>query len=260
MKKKYIYAFIRVSLIILISALSINFISTPVSKLQAETSFLTIELIIGLIVLTIISFFILFIAKKTYQMISEWILFFILSFLSIMFIFSFFILPSNVNQSSMFPTLSSGDRILIYHYQYEVKKDDIVVIEMRPTIYPNIPSGSFIDEQSNQVKDYVYYVKRVYGMPGDTINFERVSILSENFNIFINGEKVFSISGVAYTVTQSQKLAIELQLVENKIESGYFVLGDNAPSSLDSRAFGLVRDIDVMGKVIYKLWPIGGVS
>jgi signal peptidase I len=260
MKKKYLNASIRLTFTLILSAISIHFILTPVSKLQAETSFLTIEWMIAIIIFSMGAFILLFLPKTLYHTISEWIGFFILSFLSIMFVFSFFILPSNVNQSSMFPTLSSGDRILIYHYQYEVKKDDIAVIEIRSNIYSNIPAASFIDPQTNQPKDFVYYVKRVYGIPGDTLTFERVSFLSENFYIYLNGEKLYSISNVAYTLTQAQKSEIETQLVENRIETGYFVLGDNAPSSLDSRAFGLVRDIDMKGKVIYKLWPFGGIS
>lgn len=260
MKKKVVLASIRLTVIFLLSAMTIRFILTPVSKLQAETSFLTIGWIIGLLILSVISFFLIFIPNKVFQSMSEWIGFFTLSFLSIMFVFSFFILPSNVNQSSMFPTLSSGDRILIYHYQYDVEKDDIVVIEMRSNIYPNIPNASFIDPDTSQMNDFVYYVKRVFGIPGDILTFERVSFLSENFYIFINGEKLYSVSDAAYTVTQLQKNAITSQLVENVIESGYFVLGDNAPSSLDSRAFGLVREMDIMGKVVFKIWPFGGVS
>jgi signal peptidase I len=177
-----------------------------------------------------------------------------------MFVFSFILLPSNVNQSSMFPTLSSGDRILIYHFQYETKRDDIVVIEMRPEIYPLIPQASFIDPDTGLASDLVYYVKRVFGMSGDTLTFERTSFNSEQFHIFLNGTQLFSTSQVAYTLSYQQKVALEDQLESNVIPNDFvFVLGDNALSSLDSRAFGLVRDEDIMGKVIYKLWPFGGV-
>lgn len=261
MKKLHVKATIKLLLSLVISIISIQFLIVPVSKLQLETSFISIPLIIILLILSIVGFMMIFLKQHVIHQVSDWLTFFTLSFLSVMFVFSFVILPSNVNQSSMFPTLASGDRIIIYHYQYETTLNDIVVIEMRQDVYPQVPNSSFIDPQTQDTTDFVYYVKRVYGMEGDIITFVRTSFNSEQFHIFINGVQLFSTSQVAYTLTFLQKLALEDQLEGQTIPDDFvFVLGDNALSSLDSRAFGLVRDQDIMGKVIFKLWPFGGVS
>lgn len=260
MRKHVLKSSIRMIFLLAISTISIVFIVFPVSKLYEETSILSISLILIVLMISMSGYVLSFFKQSTYQHVSDWITFFSLSFVSILFVFSFFILPSNVNQSSMFPTLSSHDRILIYHFMYEVEKNDIVVIEMRQDVYPNIPNTSFMDAYSTNQNDFVYYVKRVYAMKGDTITFERTSNNSDTFHIFVNDVKLESSVNVSYTLTFSQMTFLQSQLKDSVIEQGYFVLGDNALASLDSRAFGLVRDIDVMGKVIFKLWPFGGVS
>ena len=35
----------------------------------------------------------------------------------------------------------------------------------------------------------------------------------------------------------------------------YFILGDNRPISKDSRYFGPVKEDEIIGKVIFRLWP-----
>ena len=260
MNKHLIKSNIRLGILLVLSILSTLFILFPVSKLYEETSILSIPVIALIVIVSIFGYGLSFTSKQTYHIVSDWITFFTLSCLSILFIFSFFILPSNVNQSSMFPTLSSNDRILIYHYKYEVKRHDIVVIEMNQDVYPNIPISSFIDAYETNQNDFVYYVKRVYGMKGDKITFERTSPNADTYYIYINDVKIISSVDVSYTLNFSQVALINAQLNNQIIEEGYFVLGDNALASLDSRAFGLVRDIDIMGKVVFKLWPFGRVS
>ena len=260
MRKHVLKSGIRMIFLLVISIISIVFIVFPVSKLYEKTSILSISVILIVLMISMSGYVLSFFKQSTYQHVSDWITFFSLSFMSILFVFSFFILPSNVNQSSMFPTLSSNDRILIYHFMYEVEKNDIVVIEMRQDVYPNIPNTSFMDPYSTNQNDFVFYVKRVYAMKGDTITFERTSNNSDTFYIFVNDVKLESSVNVSYTLTFNQMTFLQSQLKDSVIEQGYFVLGDNALASLDSRAFGLVREIDVMGKVIFKLWPFGGVS
>jgi signal peptidase I len=260
MNKHLIKAHLRIVLVFVISIVSVVFILFPVSKLYKETSILSIPVIAFIVIISTFGYVLSFTKTKTYHVISDWITFFTLSSLSILCIFSFFILPSNVNQSSMFPTLSSNDRILIYHYKYEVELHDIVVIEINIDVYPNIPISSFIDPYETDQKDFVYYVKRVYGMKGDTITFERTSPNSDTYYILINDVKLISSVDVSYTLNFSQMQFLESQLNNHVIEEGYFVLGDNALASLDSRAFGLVREVDMMGKVVFKLWPFGRVS
>ena len=99
-----------------------------------------------------------------------------------------------------------------------------------------------------------YYVKRIYGLPGETIQIK-------GNDIFINGEKIddpyakdsMSTGGIAnepYTLGKDE----------------YFVLGDHRSVSQDSRftpetsndknAPGPVKFENISGKVILRIWPL----
>lgn len=247
---------IRIFITILLGILAFIFYNQGVSKFVSETSFMSISIILGFTTLGILFSLLAFHKNKWLFEIGEWMSFITISTFFILIIFSFILLPSNVNQSSMFPTLENGDRILIYHYLYEPKREDIVVVEMDQDTYPNIPTDSTDDPLS-----VTYYVKRLKGLPGDTLTFERTQLLSENFYIKINGEYMESPTSLKYTLTNTQRLFISTQLQNDIIpDSMYFVLGDNAVSSLDSRAFGLVYENDLMGNVIFGIWPFGAIS
>lgn len=91
-----------------------------------------------------------------------------------------------------------------------------------------------------------YYVKRIIGLPGET-----VQIIGED--IYINGEILEEDYG---------KESIDWAgLAEEPIELGkdeYFVLGDNRRESLDSRfeKVGIVHKSSIAGKAILRIWPL----
>lgn len=133
-----------------------------------------------------------------------------------------------VNGHSMSPTLEADDICLVDRISYSVgspRRYDIVLFERSDTGQPN--------------------VKRVIGLPGET-----VQIISGV--IYIDGEplddehiKHISLSGIA----------------ENPVlleEDEYFLLGDNADSSEDSRFpnIGNVDRKDIIGKIWFRLVPM----
>lgn len=171
---------------------------------------------------------------KKYLEILDWLSFLGVSCMGILLLFMFFIIPSNVEQNSMYPTLESKDRVLVYHFMYQPKRGDIVVSYM-------INYGE--DE---------YYVKRIFGMPGDHIEF--VSATHGDYYIYINQKRLESIIGVVYTIDQSGVNQI-LNRVDDLgiILNGYYLLlGDNANGSTDSRDLGLIFESDIIGKVLFK--------
>jgi signal peptidase I len=227
----------------------ILFRMSDVTQFTNATQYFSLTLFFVFVVILGVSIFLKSTPSSLLKQINEWVLFISVSLSFILLIFSFVIIPSNVNQQSMMPTLNDGDRILIFHFNYEPQRGDIIVIEVNHEDYPMIPLSTFRDSET------VFFVKRLVGLPGDRIHFE---LENGQSYLYINDEKVLSVSGHGYLVTEQQQLWIRSQL-EDGILQQYFVLGDNSTSSLDSIEFGHVNPFDIMGKVIFRLWPFGGL-
>lgn len=98
-----------------------------------------------------------------------------------------------------------------------------------------------------------YYVKRVIGLPGET-----VQIIGED--IYINGEKLEENYGkqpITYQGIAEEPLTLE--------EDEYFLMGDNREVSFDSRyeEVGPVKRELIAGEAILRIWPLsefGGIE
>jgi signal peptidase I len=89
-----------------------------------------------------------------------------------------------------------------------------------------------------------YIIKRVIGLPGDTIRY------SDN-SLYINNELVdepFNIKGT----TEDLEMTVS--------DNSYYVLGDNRGDSTDSRYFGLVSQNDIIGKPFLTVWPFSQIK
>ena len=243
-KEYYQYGFF-----IFILTLYILFRIRHVTQFTNATQYFSLTLFFVFVVILCVSIVLKSKASSLIKQINEWVLFISVSLSFILLIFSFVIIPSNVNQQSMMPTLNDGDRILIFHFNYEPKRGDIIVIEVNHEDYPMIPISTFKDSET------VFFVKRLVGLPGDRIHFE---LENGQSYLYINDEKVLSVTGHGYLVTEKQQLWIRSQLKDGILQQ-YFVLGDNSTSSLDSIEFGHVDPLDIMGKVVFRLWPFGGL-
>lgn len=90
------------------------------------------------------------------------------------------------------------------------------------------------------------YIKRVYGLPGETIQIK-------GDDIYINGEKIED--GFAKNGTKDPGIAEQpITLGEDE----YFVLGDNRQGSTDSRdpSVGLVKRENITGHAVLRIWPL----
>ena len=131
---------------------------------------------------------------------------------------------SVVRGSSMSPGIHDGDRILVNHISYllqPVQRGDIVVLR-----YPLDPR--------------LDYIKRVIGLPGDTVR------IHGGF-VSVNGEVIEE----PY-VSRPDPRGDLCVVVEAE---HYFVMGDNRPHSSDSREFGQVPRANLVGKVDLCIWP-----
>ncbi len=212
--------------------------------------------------------------------IFDWLTFLSISLMVIFMIFTFAFLPSDVQQNSMYPTLKPGERIIINHFLYEPTRGDVIIIEIEKDTYPLVSADKYIERDAYgrviATHETIYFVKRLVGLPGDEVDF----ITDEtNFNqsfVRINGEVILTPFNEAYIV-QIDQIEILMLSLDNGIlmEGRYLAFGDNANGfefdpitgeeinllgSFDSRSFGAVYEKDVIGKVIFRLWPIGTVK
>lgn len=137
--------------------------------------------------------------------------------------------------SSMETTLSNDDNLIVdkITYQFrEPRRFDIIVF---PFLY----------------SENTYYIKRIIGLPGETV------FIDGDGNIYINGEilpeeygaEIIKDPGLAYK-------PITLGDAE------YFVLGDNRNNSSDSRdpVVGNISKKDIIGRAWIRIWPLDKVG
>ena len=131
---------------------------------------------------------------------------------------TFIITPVRVDGYSMKNTLKNGDILLLYKLS-SINRFDIIVL----------------DEE----KDNEKIIKRVIGMPGETIAIKKGKI-------YIN-DKVID-DEYAYGETSDYN---KVTLRDNE----YFILGDNRLISKDSRYFGPIKENEIKGKIVFRLFP-----
>ncbi len=192
----------------------------------------------------------------------------------VLFLRSFVFEPFRIPSGSMIPTLLVGDFILVSKYSYglrlpvlnkkvletgEPERGDVAVFR-----YPRDPS-----------KDYI---KRVIGLPGDTVTFQ-------NKRLSINGELVEFSGGESYVYTAEDDTEVNAELFQSDLgaephdllidparrfamnkewevpEGHYFMVGDNRDHSNDSRYWGFVPEENLVGRAtrIWMHWN-GGVK
>jgi len=141
------------------------------------------------------------------------------------FLFQAFYIPS----ASMDPTLKVDDRVLVNKLSYHlhsVHRGDIVVFKAPP------------EERTEKIKDLV---KRVIGLPGDTIE-------SRDGQVYINDRRLKEPYLPKGTRTED--------LPRTVIPAGhYFMMGDNRGASSDSRVFGPIARSTIIGRAFVKMWP-----
>lgn len=106
--------------------------------------------------------------------------------------------------------------------------------------YDIITFNKTIEKDGKKISDNL--IKRVIGLPGDTLTF------SDN-NIYVNGDLVDD-SFVKYKTFTYKNETIVVP------DEKYFVMGDNRGNSYDSRNWGFVDRSEIKGKAIYTLLPL----
>jgi len=194
--------------------------------------------------------------------------------------------PFRIPSGSMLPTLEVGDFILVNKFSYGIR----LPVLHKKIIETKKPERGEIMVFRYPKDNKTNYIKRVIGLPGDTIEYR-------NKTLFINGEQVEKVADGKYTPFPIGRPASEHDRFTQKIlangtageganefsilidsnrygainktvkvpEDSYFVLGDNRDHSLDSRYWGFVPDQNIVGKAFF-IWfhwnsnPGGGIK
>jgi signal peptidase I len=91
-------------------------------------------------------------------------------------------------------------------------------------------------------------IKRVIAMPGDMVELR-------DDRVFVNGQ-LLDESYVNGQPTSCNNACTPIRLDAD----AYFLMGDNRPSSLDSRSFGPVRAERIIGRVVMRYWPLDKIE
>ena len=132
---------------------------------------------------------------------------------------------------SMRPELKNGDVVLVNRLVYNAmtpKRGDIIAFK---------PNGR---------ENAHYYIKRIVGLPGETVQIK-------DGKVYINGKE----QKKDIFVSEIEKPGVardEITLGENE----YFVLGDNRNHSADSRdaSVGVLHRKDLLGRAWIRIWPL----
>ena len=135
---------------------------------------------------------------------------------------------------SMENTLENHERVLVAKFIYmfrPIRRGDVIVFR-----YPIDPTRRF--------------VKRVIGLPGDEIRIK-------DGIVHVNGQPVDE----PYVFENGQSFRFRENRTGEQVPKGhYYVLGDHRNVSSDSRSWGTIPRDDVIGKAVFRFWPLSEVG
>lgn len=135
---------------------------------------------------------------------------------------TFFFSLANVSGSSMNDNFFDQDDVIIAHEMGNITYGDVVVVQVEAE----------------------YFLKRVVGMPGDSISIESGAVVVNGTSLdepYLGDVETLCYGGANCSVTLS--------------DSQYYVLGDNRTNSTDSRVLGAIESDAFFGHVIFILRP-----
>lgn len=161
-------------------------------------------------------------------------------YILLVFLFTFLIVKyvgqrTVVLGSSMEPTLQDKDNLIVDKISYIVGEPERFDIVVFPFAY----------------EEKTYYIKRVIGLPGETVRIDYLG------NIYIN--EVLLEENYGAEVIEDPGIAFNGVTLGN---DEYFVLGDNRNHSSDSRfpAVGKVKKQDLIGRAWVRIYPFNKMS
>lgn len=181
-------------------------------------------------------------------------------FLIVFLLRSFLFEPFRIPSPSLEPTLLTGDFILVNKFNYGLR---LPIISKKIVDNGEPKRGDILVFRWPADRSYDF-IKRVIGLPGDTISYI-------NKELIINGQKIPQenvpdksvLDNPWHATTKKEDLLgvkHDIYVVENKETRNfenivvpphmYFVMGDNRDESADSRYWGFVPEKNILGKAV----------
>ncbi|MCR4329967.1 MAG: signal peptidase I [Candidatus Roizmanbacteria bacterium] len=140
--------------------------------------------------------------------------------------------PNMIRGSSMLPTFKDKEYILTDKITYKLRqpqRGEVVILQS--------PANADID-----------FIKRIIGLPGDSVSIN-------NGKVYLNERELSEPYISVYTpvfpggfLKEGDRISIP--------QGSFFVLGDNRPGSSDSREYGLIPFKHIIGRVVFRYFPI----
>jgi signal peptidase I len=186
---------------------------------------------------------------------------------------SFLLEPFQIPSRSMVPTLEVGDFIVVSKFAYGLR---VPVLGTKFFSVGDPQNGDVMVFIPPEPAEQKYFIKRVIGIPGDTV------IYDENKVLYINGEtverKVLARLPPARprTIVYQETIGDSVHRIHTSVfrrnpgepcsgvrknnscsfvipEGRYLMMGDNRDESSDSRSWGLAEDQNIIGKA-FAIW------
>jgi len=177
----------------------------------------------------------------------EMIKIFALAIIVIVPVRMFLFQPFFVQGASMEPNFEDGQYLIVNELGY--KKTDLGIVNVEP--FKEMKRGDVVVFRYPR-NPKLFFIKRIIGLPG-----EKIEIRNEKVYIFNDKNP----NGMELAENYLPENLPTNGNVDYKIKKNeYYVMGDNRMHSSDSRAWGPIRESDVIGRVVLRAWPINKMS
>ena len=171
------------------------------------------------------------------KFIKEWVPYIVIIIVVIL-IRTYIVTPVVVRGDSMYSTLEDGEVLFLSKINYrieDIERFDIVVVK---------------DIDNDLI------IKRVIGLPGDSVEYKDSTLYINDLRIEEN-----------YTDYEMEDFNVDSICEITDINCNgiipydmYLVLGDNRRVSADSRVKGLLKREQILGKTVFRIWPLNKLS
>ena len=187
--------------------------------------------------------------KKEESAVKEvlsWVLTITFAVVAALFLTNYVIINANIPSGSMENTIMENDRLFgnrLAYFRKKPERGDIIIFE-----FVNNMTESDLEKSIEEGEKPENYIKRVIGLPGETIEIK-------DAKIYINGAK----EPLKEDYLKEQWTMSTGPYTFEVPKDSYLVLGDNRNNSSDARFWidPYVAEDKILGKAVFRYFPIG---